>query len=157
MLVAKGNLASTYKELGRLEESMSLRQEVYSGHLKLNGEEHSETLREANNYASLLLRRERYGEASNFLRKLTSVARRVLGESHDLTLRMRWNYATALCREDGATLDDLHKAVTTLEDGERIARRVLGGSHPVTEGFEGELQDARAALGARKTPSLGIA
>ena len=57
-------------------------------------------------------------------------------------------------REDGATLDDLHKAVTTLEDGERIARRVLGGSHPVTEGFEGELQDAQATLRARETPSV---
>ena len=99
----------------------------------------------------------RFEEAKALLRRTMPVARRVLGESHDLTLRMRWNYATALCREDGATLDDLHKAVTTLEDGERIARRVLGGSHPVTEGFEGELQDARTALGARKTPSPGIA
>ena len=63
----------------------------------------------------------------------------------------------ALYRDPDASLDDLHKAVTTLEDGERIARRVLGGSHPVTEGFEGELQDARAALGARETPSPGIA
>ena len=31
---------------------------------------------------------------------------------------------------DGATLDDLREAVTTLEDTERIARRVLGGAHP---------------------------
>ena len=33
-------------------------------------------------------------------------------------------------RDDGATLDDLREAVTTLEETERTARRVLGGAHP---------------------------
>ena len=153
MLVAKGNLASTYKELGRLEESMSLRQEVYSGHLKLNGEEHSETLREANNYASLLLRRERYGEASNFLRKLTSVARRVLGESHDLTLRMRHCYAKALYMDPAAALDNLREAVATLEEIEPIARRVFGGAHPTAVAIADSLRRAQAVLRTRETPS----
>ena len=49
----------------------------------------------------------------------------------------------------GATLDDLREAVTTLEDTGRIARRVLGGSHPTTRAIEGALRDARAALQAR--------
>ena len=57
----------------------------------------------------------------------------------------------------GATLDDLREAMTTLEDAERIARRVLGGAHPVTENIEDNLQDARAALCARETPSSGDA
>jgi len=39
-----------------------------------------------------------------------------------------------------ATLDDLREAVTTLEDAGRIARRVFGGTHPLTTGIEGELQ-----------------
>ena len=65
---------------------------------------------------------------------------------------MRWNYAESLYKDDGATLDDLREAVTTLEDTERIARRVLGGAHPLTEGIEYELQDARAALRAREPP-----
>ena len=51
-----------------------------------------------------------------------------------------------------ATLDDLREAVTTLEETERIARRVFGGVHPLTVGLEGDLRDARAALRARKTP-----
>ena len=62
---------------------------------------------------------------------------------------MRTIYASALYRDDGATLDDLREAVSTLEDSERIARRVLGSSHPRTQATEGELQDARAALRAR--------
>ena len=44
------------------------------------------------------------------------------------------------------------KAVTTLEDAARIARRVLGGSHPLTAAFKASLRDARAALRARETP-----
>ena len=50
-----------------------------------------------------------------------------------------------------ATLDDLHKAVTTLEEIERIARRVFGGAHPLTEGIDIPLRNARAALHARET------
>ena len=54
-------------------------------------------------------------------------------------------------KADGATLDDLRAAVTTLEDTERIARRVLGGAHPLTNAIETALQNARAALRARET------
>ena len=50
--------------------------------------------------------------------------------------------------DPGATLDDLREAVTTLQDAERTARRVLGGAHPVTTGIEEDLRDARAALRA---------
>ena len=36
--------------------------------------------------------------------------------------------------------------MATLEDTERIARRVLGGAHPVTMNIERCLRDARAAI-----------
>ena len=81
------------------------------------------------------------------------VARRVLGASHEVTLKMRLNYAEALYRDDGATLDDRRESVTMLEEVERIARRVLGGAHPVTEGMEKELQKSRAALGGSSKAS----
>ena len=55
------------------------------------------------------------------------------------------------------TLDDLNEAVTTLEDLERIARRVLGGAHPVTGGIGGDLIKARGTLLDRETPSPGCA
>ncbi len=41
---------------------------------------------------------------------------------------------------------DLREAVTTLEDTVRIARRVLGGTHPTTAAIEDNLQKARAKL-----------
>ena len=53
---------------------------------------------------------------------------------------------------DGATLSDLREAVNTLEEIERIARRVFGGAHPLTTGIEGYLRNARAALRASETP-----
>ena len=81
------------------------------------------------------------------------VARRAIGESHELTLKLRRNYALALYKGDGATLDDLSKAVTTLEDLEQTARRVLGGAHPTTMGLEHSLEKSREALRARETPS----
>ena len=61
---------------------------------------------------------------------------------------MRTNYALALCRDPSATLDDLREAVTTLEEIERIARRVFGGANPNTTAIERALQQARAILGA---------
>ena len=63
-----------------------------------------------------------------------------------------WNYARALYQDDSATLDDLREAVMTLEETQRTARRVLGGSHPDTVDIEGRVRDARAALRARETP-----
>ena len=86
------------------------------------------------------------------LRKTLPAARRVLGESHADTLRLRWYFAQSLYKDPAATLDDLREAVTTLEDTERTARRVLGGAHPDTAVIEDNLRGARSALRARETP-----
>ena len=67
-------------------------------------------------------------------------------------LTMRWSYAEALYKDDGATLDNLREAITTLEETERTARRVLGGANPATGLIKGSLHSARAALAARETP-----
>ena len=57
--------------------------------------------------------------------------------------------------DPGATLDDMREAVTTLEELERIARRVLGGAHPLTTIIEGDVRLMRLTLRARETPSPG--
>ena len=74
------------------------------------------------------------------------VAKRVLGESHRITLTMRKFYAVALVIDDSSALDDLREAVTTVEDAERIARRVFGGAHPLTGELERQLQLSRDSL-----------
>ena len=95
----------------------------------------------------------RDAEAKAFTRNRTPVTRRALGDNNDVTLKMRRYYAIALYRDAGASLNDLREAVTTLEDVVPIARRVLGGAHPVVSTLEESLRDARAALRAREAPS----
>ena len=65
---------------------------------------------------------------------------------------MRKTYAVALINA-GATLDDIREAITTLEDIERIARRVVGGANPITMRIVALLRDARAILRAREAPT----
>ena len=153
----QSNIASTYEFLGRSEEALEMKRDVYSGRLELDGEEHEKTLLAANNYAYSLFALQRFEETRSLLRKTIPVTRRVIGEGNELTLKMRLNYARALYKDDDATLDDLREAVATLEDSERIARRVLGGAHPLTTDIARALQNARAALRARETLAEAMA
>ena len=82
--------------------------------------------------AGLVRREERLGEAAD------QVARR---------RRVRLSYVDA-----DVTLEDLREALTTLEELERIARRVFGGAHPLTLATEEGLRVARAVLRARDPP-----
>ena len=150
VLATQSNLAITYHALGRLDEALRMRRDVYSGLSELYGEEHGDTLRAANNYAFSLRDLSRFEEARSLLRRTVPVARRVRGESDALTLSMRSNYARVLCYDPTATLGDLSEAVTTLEEIEQIARRVLGSDHPITTGIVYHLQ---ALLRAREAPS----
>ena len=156
ILDAQENLAVTYGTLGREEEALRMQRDIYSGRLKLSGEEHVDSLMAALNYASSLSDLGRFEEAKALLRKTLPAARRIVGESHQLTFQMRGCYAEALYKDSRATLDDFRESVTTLEDSERTARRVFGGAHPLTSMIEGELRDARPALRARETlPTKG--
>jgi len=146
LLTVLTNLANTYSSLGRKEKALSMQREAYAAKLEVHGEEDIRTLGSAYNIANFLSDLYRFKEAKSLLRKTLPVARRILGESNEVTLKMRSSYAEALYRDDGATFDDLREAVTTLEEAERTARRVLGGAHPITKGIEVELQNARVAL-----------
>jgi hypothetical protein len=150
VLGAQGNLANTYKRLGRDDQTLDLRRDVYSGFLKLNGEAHETTIHAASDYANSLSKLKRHKEAKSLLRKMMPVARRGLGEGHGLTLKMRGFYAQALYTDPATTLDALREAVMTLEDAERIALRVFGGGHPTAVMMVQSLRQARAALGVRE-------
>ena len=102
----------------------------------------------ANNYAASLEDLKRFKEIKALLLKAMPVAQRVLERGDRLTLKMRKIYAKALFRDPGATLNDLHEAVTTLEEAERTARRVLGGAHPLTMDLKLGLRNAQVVLRA---------
>ena len=68
----------------------------------------------------------------------------------------KWSYASAFYKDDDATVDDLREAVTTLEDTIRIARRVLGGAHPLTADIERHLRNARSKLASFEALAEGV-
>ena len=143
----QGNLANSYSALGRQEQALQLQRDVYSGRLKIHGNEDFLTFSAASNLAASLYNVQRFEEAKSLLRKTIPVARRVLGEGDSLTLKMRWIYATALSNADsGVTLDDLREAVKTFVETRRIARRVLGSEHPSVVKIKKPLRCARAKL-----------
>ena len=149
ILSIQSNLANTIWALGRQEQGLKLERDVYYGYLRLNGEEDGDTFAACNNYAISLTKLKRFEEAKALLRKTMPLARRILRDSHELTLLIRMNYATALYSDPAATLNDLCEAMTTLEDTERTARRVLGGAQPTTKEVEARLQKARTAFALR--------
>ena len=153
ILILQGNVSNSYANVGRYEEAMQMQRDVYTGYLKLLGEEHASTLRSAHNYASSLATCNCFEETKSLLRKTMPVARRVIGENVELSLKMRWTFAKTLYVNDSAKLDDIREAVTTLEDVERRARRVFGGAHPLTTAIGRDLRRVQAALRAREAPS----
>ena len=159
ILDVQSSLANTYRALGRLEDALRLRREVYSGCLRLDGEEHKNTLLEVNKYALCLVLLRRLEEARSLLRRTIPVAQRVLGEGQTLTLRMRCIYAEALYKDVDGTVEDLRarvgEAVTTLEEIERTAQRVLGVGHPLTVTIEKDLRTSRAGLRTLGPPPPG--
>ena len=147
ILVAQGNLAQCYSVLGRKEEALPMFEAVYSGHLKLFGED-GNTISAAMNYAISLFGMGRFDEAKSLLREIVPVARRVRGENDVDTLKMRSMHAAALYQV-ADTLDDIREAVNTLEETVPTTRRLLGGAHPLVRVMEEDLRKARAALRAR--------
>ena len=67
ILVVQSNLGITYEALGRVEEALSMKRDVYSGYARLLGEEHEHTLRTAYNYALTLINLQRFEEAKSLM------------------------------------------------------------------------------------------
>ena len=135
----QGNLANSYKVLGRIEEALNLYRDVYSEELKLYGRHNKQTLESASNYAMTLLDLERFEEAKILLHKVAPVAQRVCGAEHDLTLSLREDLSRAIL--DGeSSAEEKRQALRMLEDVAGVRRRVLGPAHPETLFTQTELE-----------------
>ena len=148
VLAMQNNLASSYNALGRLEEALPLQRDVYSGRLKLHGEEHESTLRAADNYAMSLIRLKRFKEAKRLLRKVIPVARRVLGNEHDVTLSLCEDLSRVTLLDGECSAEEKREAVRALEDTLGVMRRVLGPQHPETQRVQHNLKVYREAFEA---------
>jgi len=111
MLVAQGNLAVLYQNVGRNEEALHLRRDVYYGYFRLYGQDRR-ALGAATCYASSLIDLQRFKEAKSLFRKAIPVARHFLGEGDRITLRMGALYAMA-SRGDAVAGDGPERAAAT--------------------------------------------
>ena len=157
MLAVQTRVGYSYNALGRNEEALPLQRDVYSGRLKLCGENHQETIWSAGYLANSLYRTRRFDEGKALLRKVIPVARRVLGKGNIDVFRLRWSYGLFLYRAPDATLDDIREAVATLEETYGTVRRVFGAGHSYTREMDPyDLREAQAKLRAREGKWLGI-
>ena len=154
-LIVKGNVANCLKALGRVEEELALRREIYAGHLILRGPlDSTTTIVSALNLGVSLNDHGRYAESKAFFRENLgpdSDFQRALGREHFYTLRARVIYATALYEDSDASIGDIREAVNILEDVCRRARRVLGDAHPDYPRFLSRLAKAKGALAQRNS------
>ena len=157
MLALQTRVGYSYNALGRHEEGLPLQRDVYSGRLKLHGENHQETIWSAGYLANGLYRTRRFDEGKALLRKVIPVARRVLGKGNIDTIRLRWSYGLFLFRSPDATLDDIREAVATMEETYGTVRRVFGAEHSYTREMDPkDIRFARAELRAREGKWRGI-
>jgi len=150
ILVAQSNIAITYKELGRHEEALRLNREVYSGFLRLNGEEYEGTVQAALNLSTSLVNTSNFAEARAFTRKQMKLATRVLGSDHRITLDFQWGYTRAFTLDKDVSAEQLAEVATTLEKTLKTAQRVLGREHPDTCSIHNELATAREEIARRQ-------
>ena len=91
----------------------------------------------------------KYDEVCNFAPARIAECQGVLGNEHEHTLFLRVIYARAIFASPRRCGRGRFQAETILVDVSRIARRVLGPSHPRTTAAEHELRVVRGAPGVR--------
>ncbi|KAF8251752.1 hypothetical protein K440DRAFT_578571 [Wilcoxina mikolae CBS 423.85] len=84
-LTSMGNLASTYKGLGRLKEAEQLEVQVVEAEKRLLGVEHPSTLTGMNNYAFTLKSLGRANEAIKMMTDVVALRSKIFGENHSYT------------------------------------------------------------------------
>ena len=147
ILIAQNNLANIYRELGHLEQALSLHREVYAR--SELGSPGANKFLGALNLAGSLTSTRRFEEAKSLLRKVLPEALRLYGPDHDTTLVFR----RALVRNVGAdpesSLAELRQAEADLSDVRRRTRRIFGTSHPESASCEVLMGQLKATIAAR--------
>ena len=149
ILTTQSNLAITYGRLGRDEEALLLRKEVYAGTLKQCGKEDKDTLISALNLSTSLVNSGKFTEARAFTHKQMELARRVLGADHSTTLDFQWGYSRAFTLDREVSAEQLAEAVAILEKTLKTAQRVLGREHPRTGNIRYALEECKKLVTAK--------
>ena len=144
------NLSNCLDDLGRNDEALALKREIYARSVATLGVSHEDTIISGNNLVISLDKLGLGHESQPLLRdQLLPAARRSLGSDHALTLALNQNLAAALQFNPKRTRDDLLEAETITQDVLQRRRRVFGPAHPETRKAERALSGLRAQLAAR--------
>ena len=120
ILCAQSSLASCRSDLGRDDEALVLRREIYTRRVVTLGVSHERTILSGCSLSISLNKLRLYTESKTFTRdQLLPEARRSLGADHDLTLRSSQTLAHALCDDpqrtrNGPCLNQNRRGITML-------------------------------------------
>ena len=147
-LTSRNNLASAYESVGRLEEAITLYEQVLSDRIRVLGEDQPDTLPSRNNLAGAYYAVGRLTEAITLFEQVLPDSIRVLGKDHPRTLTSRNNLAGAY-----RAVGRLEEAITLYEQVTKDCARVLGEDHPLTKTVRKNLEAVRRELAQREDSS----
>ena len=141
-LASRNYLADAYESVGRLEEAITLYEQVLTDSIRVLGEDHPATLASRSNLAGAYVSAGRLTEAITLFEQVLTDSIRVLGEDHPATLTSRSNLAYA-----HHAAGRLTEAITLYEQLLPDNIRVLGEDHPQTLTLRNNLAGAYYAAG----------
>ena len=141
-LTSRNNLAGAYESAGRLDEAITLYEQVLADRVRLLGDDHPQTLTSRNNLAYAYRSAGRLDQAIPLYEEVLADRVRLLGDDHPQTLTSRNNLAYAY-RSAGR----LDQAITLYEEVLADRVRLLGDDHPQTLTSRNNLAGAYKAAG----------
>ena len=127
VLALQNNLATTYEKAGRLNEAITLFEQVLSDRIRILGDKHPDTLASRNNLAYAYQSIGCFTEAISQLQQVLADSTGLLGEDHPQTLTARNNLAYAYVSAGNSTI-----ATPIFEQILADSIRTLGEDHPHT-------------------------
>ena len=109
ILAIQDNLTNCLQLLGRHDEALATRRQVYTTSVETLGASHRSTICSALNLSVSLVNAQLFNDSKSFLRDQLPVARRSLGADHYLTLRVHHFLGMALQGSPGCTRDNLRR------------------------------------------------
>ena len=141
-LISRNNLASAYRDAGRLDEAIALFEQNLEDRTRILGPHYPDTLISRNNLASAYRDAGRLDEAIALFEQNLEDRTRILGPHHPDTLISRHNLASAY--QDAGRLDE---AIALYEQNLTDHTRILGTNHPHTLISRHNLASAYQAAG----------
>lgn len=136
-LASRNSLAGAYRDAGRLDEAITLKEQILDDALRIMGLDSPDTLTARNQLAGAYRDAGRLDEAVNMLKQNLDDVARTLGLDHPDTLTARNRLAVAY--RDAGRLDE---AIPLFEQNLTDVTRLAGPDHPHTLSSRGTLASA---------------